>query len=83
MSYRRTWLLVDEMNRCFRQPVVAARAGGGRDRGACLTDAGHRALSAFRELEAQSAALADSAAYTSLTDLLRACPVSARAPDPA
>ena len=28
MSYRRAWLLVDEMNRCFRAPLVEARLGG-------------------------------------------------------
>src|SRR5262249_41220271 len=27
MSYRRAWLLVDDMNNCFREPVVAAQAG--------------------------------------------------------
>ena len=26
MSYRRAWLLVDTMNRCFRTPVVEAEA---------------------------------------------------------
>ncbi|MGC1818017.1 MAG: LysR family transcriptional regulator, partial [Casimicrobiaceae bacterium] len=30
MSYRRAWLLVDTMNRCFAQPVVAAETGGAR-----------------------------------------------------
>ena len=28
MSYRRAWLLVDDMNRCFREPVVTAQPGG-------------------------------------------------------
>jgi hypothetical protein len=28
MSYRRAWLLVDTMNRCFREPVVASATGG-------------------------------------------------------
>ena len=28
MSYRRAWLLVDTMNRCFRNPVVEAESGG-------------------------------------------------------
>ncbi len=27
MSYRRAWLLVDTMNRCFRAPIVEAEAG--------------------------------------------------------
>ena len=25
MSYRRAWLLVDNLNRCFREPVVSPR----------------------------------------------------------
>ena len=33
MSYRRTWLLVDEMNRCYAEKLVETRTGGGRDRG--------------------------------------------------
>ncbi len=28
MSYRRAWLLVDSMNRCFRAPIVETSAGG-------------------------------------------------------
>lgn len=34
MSYRRAWLLVDEMNRCFDPVVVETIKGGGRERGA-------------------------------------------------
>ena len=33
MSYRRAWLLVDEMNRCFADRLVETLAGGGRERG--------------------------------------------------
>ena len=40
MSYRRAWLLVDTMNRCFRQPVVDAEAGGQRGGGTALTPLG-------------------------------------------
>ena len=29
MSYRQAWLLVDELNRMFRDPVVSAQTGGG------------------------------------------------------
>src|SRR5580693_9375396 len=32
MSYRRAWLLVDDMNHCFRTPVVATQGGGGSRR---------------------------------------------------
>ena len=36
MSYRRAWLLIDDMNQCFRHAVVSAQAGrlAGRRRGA-------------------------------------------------
>ena len=27
MSYRRAWLLVDDMNNCFRDPVIEAQRG--------------------------------------------------------
>ena len=40
MSYRRAWLLVDEMNRCFDPPVVETLRGGGLERGARITDTG-------------------------------------------
>lgn len=82
MSYRRVWLLVDEMNRSFQDRVVETRSGGGRDRGAQLTEIGQAVLTAFRELEAQSAALADSAAYHRLCDLIRAAPLPAKADAP-
>ena len=29
MSYRRAWLLVDTMNRCFAAPLVKAQSGSG------------------------------------------------------
>lgn len=83
MSYRRIWLLVDEMNRCFVDPVVETRAGGGRDRGAHLTEAGRAALAAFRALEAQSAALAQSASYRTLTGSIRETPRPAKPDTPA
>ena len=52
MSYRRAWLLVDMMNRCWSRPLVEAVSGGGRRKGARLTDAGHEVLAAYRALEA-------------------------------
>lgn len=67
MSYRRTWLLVDEMNRCFRERLVEASAGGGQNRGARLTGEGRAVLAAYRTLEQQAAVIADSEAYRALT----------------
>lgn len=51
MSYRRTWLLVDAMNRCWTAPLVEAVAGGGQGKGARLTPCGREVLAAYRALE--------------------------------
>ena len=51
MSYRRAWLLVDTMNRCFRRPVVEAEAGGKRGGGTRLTPVGAEALQRYRAVE--------------------------------
>lgn len=71
MSYRRTWLLVDEMNRCFAERLVETLSGGGRERGARLAECGREVLAAFRELEAETARIAESPAYDRLTALVR------------
>jgi molybdate transport system regulatory protein len=52
MSYRRAWLLVDVMNRCFREPLVRGAAGGRQGGGAQVTEAGLRVLGQFRAMEA-------------------------------
>lgn len=75
MSYRRIWLLVDEMNRCFSERLVETLSGGGRERGARLTMAGREVLAAFRELEAETARAADIPAYDRLTRSLRDKPL--------
>lgn len=67
ISYRRCWLLVDEMNRCWADPVVESYRGG-RDRGARLSALGEDVLAAYRALEARLAAEIRSAPET---DLLR------------
>ena len=51
MSYRRAWLLVADLNRCFRQPVVAAQTGGARGGGAALTPLGASLVAHYRALE--------------------------------
>src|SRR5207344_2147582 len=50
MSYRRAWLLVDTMNRCFREPVVASATGGTGGGGARLTPFGERVLKRFHAM---------------------------------
>jgi molybdate transport system regulatory protein len=52
MSYRRAWLLVDALNRCFREPLVASHAGGAHGGGAALTAAGCAVVRHYRAVEA-------------------------------
>jgi molybdate transport system regulatory protein len=54
MSYRRAWLLVDTMNRCFRKPVVEAESGGRRGGGARLTKVGSEVARQYRRIERRS-----------------------------
>ncbi|MGF7151371.1 molybdate transport system regulatory protein [Sphingomonas zeicaulis] len=75
MSYRRTWLLVDSMNRCFTDKLVETLSGGGRERGARLTDDGRRALAAYRTMEAAMMRAADSPALAELRAMLREEPL--------
>lgn len=51
MSYRKAWLLVEEVNRMFARPLVAARPGGVKGGGAELTDAGRQVVALYREAE--------------------------------
>ena len=62
MSYRRAWLLVDTMNRCWRAPVVATMPGGSARGGAKVTELGQAVLDHYRALvesAEQSAAAPD------------------------
>jgi molybdate transport system regulatory protein len=59
MSYRRAWLLVDELNKLFAEPVVAAHHGGTKGGGAALTDSGRRIVALYREAEAKMRAAAE------------------------
>lgn len=56
MSYKRAWLLVESMNRCFREPLVATSRGGHARGGAALTASGERVLASYRRMQAQSEA---------------------------
>lgn len=75
MSYRRAWLLVDEMNRCFDTPLIETLRGGGHERGARLTEAGSAVLADYRALEEQAAAVLLSEPYSRLTARLRGTPL--------
>lgn len=50
MSYRRAWLLVQTMNRCFSTPVVTTAKGGAEGGGATVTAMGLIVLARYRRL---------------------------------
>ena len=58
MSYRRAWLLIDDMNRTFRTAVVATQPGGVKGGGAALTPFGLELIENYRAIEAQATAAA-------------------------
>jgi len=51
MSYRRAWLLVDEINRIFRDPLVEKQMGGSGGGGARLTKLGRDVVGRYRAIE--------------------------------
>src|SRR5260221_1271118 len=54
MSYRRAWLLVADLNRCFREPVVITQLGGRRGGGAALTPFGLELVAHYRAIEREA-----------------------------
>ena len=50
MSYRRAWLLVEELNGLFGEPLVSKWQGGQTKGGASLTESGHRLVERYRTL---------------------------------
>lgn len=56
MSYRRAWLLVDTMNRCFQQPLVETATGGASGGGARVTVLGSDVLKRYRRIEKKASA---------------------------
>lgn len=52
MSYRRAWLLAENMNTMFREPVLTPAVGGVQGGGAVLTRLGREIIVRFRRMEA-------------------------------
>jgi molybdate transport system regulatory protein len=68
MSYRRAWMLVEQMNQGFRRRVVATQLGGTSGGGAALTPFGRELVRRYRAIETKAA----SAAKAHLAFLARA-----------
>lgn len=69
MGYRRAWLLVDTMNRCWKEPLVATAPGVAYGGGAKLTGLGEKILAHYRGLQAR-------------LDGSASCPIVRRSPRP-
>src|SRR5215475_10204703 len=54
MSYRRAWLLVEEVNDALLEPAVAAETGGRSGGGAALTAVGEKVIGLYRTIEAHA-----------------------------
>jgi molybdate transport system regulatory protein len=67
MSYRRAWLLLEDLNQTLGQRVTTASVGGAGGGGAKITPFGQHVTAAFREIETVAA----SAAAAKLEWLLR------------
>jgi molybdate transport system regulatory protein len=73
MSYRRAWLLVDEINQMFREPLVEKHMGGSGGGGARLTKLGRDVVGRYRAIEG-AAATATAADLRALKSSLPAKP---------
>ena len=60
-GYRRSWMLLDAMNRRWPAALVDTATGGRRGGGSRLTELGRRVLHSFRDLQVQMETLLDHA----------------------
>ena len=56
MSYRRAWLLLDELNQSLQRPAVDSAKGGPQGGGSSLTDAGRQLITLYRRIEKRAEA---------------------------
>lgn len=77
MSYRRAWLLVDAMNRCFKVPLVETATGGQSGGGARLTAYGEKVLDRYAAMMEEIDTIAR-AHLRGMRTLLRDAPVPSK-----
>ena len=56
MSYRRAWMLLDELNGSLRQPAVESAKGGQFGGGSALTEVGLELIDLYRRVDQTAAA---------------------------
>lgn len=70
MSYRRAWMLIDELNRSLEMPATHAEMGGRRGGGCVLTPVGESIVALYRGIE-ETAYAACTAQIHALDKLLK------------
>lgn len=70
MSYRRAWLLIEELNNALDRPAVATATGGAHGGGARLTEVGEDIIRRYRSIE-ETAMRAAADDIEGLTGLLK------------
>jgi molybdate transport system regulatory protein len=55
MSYRRAWMLIDELNASLKKPAVHSAKGGERGGGSELTEVGEALIDLYRRIEERAA----------------------------
>lgn len=78
MSYRRAWLLVDAMNRCWKRPLVETSPGSARSGGARVTPFGEDVLTHYRALQARTDAAAGCPDFAALRSAILPAPRSSQ-----
>jgi molybdate transport system regulatory protein len=71
MSYRRAWLLLDELNTSLRKPAVDSAKGGLHGGGSEITETGRQLIALYRRVE-------ETAARSCQADLTRLLALVAR-----
>jgi molybdate transport system regulatory protein len=56
LSYRRAWLLINDLNNYFRFPVIEAEKGGSGGGGTRLTPFGRKLIQLYQTIEAEALA---------------------------
>ncbi len=81
MSYRRAWLLVDAMNRCWDLPLVETAPGSKQGGGARVSEMGRSILSHYRALQCDLDGTADGEPFAAMIAALRAHPRTSQQSD--
>jgi len=71
MSYRRAWLLVEEINKSLAKPAVVAEMGGRSGGGASVTPVGEKIVDLYRSIERRTRK-ASGSEFRAMAKLVRA-----------